>query len=435
MTLNGSDLEQLRDAFVMVYDADSLREFLRFRLDRRLDSYITPNATFPNAVFQVLDHAQKERWLRRLVARAAEFRADVAEFVNLCQRILDQYPPDSDPTKGPRLFRDDNTVNILLLPFDAMEKVTTKDIRPERAILMRLSDLQHEQNLALQIQYISIPDLPTSFTDGVAIGRDHGADLVIWGDYFQTSSNDETRVRLRWALVDFHLPIIDKVGKTPIEPVNNISLLSEGYLQYDIDFVIYWCLVHTEMKMAHYQQAVEQLNLIVERFGNKFEGIVSFQLDGNGMNFHISRPTVQLAFYFGYCYQRLKQYDRAIPCWDHILYGSTKRTGGSSMAWNTMAIAISRGNPDEVQALLQVLLSKAEAISMTTGIEGAFPVLQEVFTYARSAESNSTLYNAVFADVVQWLSKELNLSGSERSSSLPLIESLRTMYRRPRRHS
>lgn len=91
MTLNGQDFQRLRDAFVEAYDKDSLETLLRFQLNRRLDALVSPIANIEIAVFQLLDRAQKEGWLRELIEKAADERMQNAKFATLCRDVLVKY--------------------------------------------------------------------------------------------------------------------------------------------------------------------------------------------------------------------------------------------------------------------------------------------------------------------------------------------------------
>jgi tetratricopeptide (TPR) repeat protein len=366
-----------------------------------------------------------------IVGLIAESRSSVADAtaymipVSAFPQRLAKEPPHSKPP----LFRKDETFNVLFLPFDPIEKITTKEIKPERAILKRLTDMQHGENLALQVRYREEGILPISFEDGAAIGRKLGAHLVIWGDYFQSLTANSTNIALRWALVDVNLANIMPTGKVPVQSVESLTLLTEGYLQEDIDYVIFWCLAHMEMKMAHYERAIERLNRVVSQFGNKFQGVVSRKTDWHGIQLTINEPALQVCFYFGHCYQCLKQYDKAIPYWDRILIGTAGTKGGNFAAWDALALAITNKNPEQTNTLLHILFSKAHAQLLLGDQEAGLGTLRQIYRNAKLAQNTPQLYERTFARVIEWLRNDLKLpeteSDSAKSSTGLIFEALR----------
>ncbi len=73
LRLTGQELGKLRDALVETFSPERFEELLRYRLDKRLDSFAGGNDTFNRAVFRVLENANQTLWWRDLLraARAA----------------------------------------------------------------------------------------------------------------------------------------------------------------------------------------------------------------------------------------------------------------------------------------------------------------------------------------------------------------------------
>jgi tetratricopeptide (TPR) repeat protein len=166
--------------------------------------------------------------------------------------------------------------------------------------------------------------------------------------------------------------------------------------------------------MAWHEQALEQLKSLISRFGDKFRGIVSFKMDETGFSLSINRPEIQVLYYFGYCYQCLGRYEKAIPLWDAILVGGSK-SGGSVMAWDTLGIAIGHSNPEQVKALLHVLFMKALAQSLHGDNDAAVQTYRQVYAYAKSARPHAELYDSVFADAVKLVQDGLQISEAEET--------------------
>jgi tetratricopeptide (TPR) repeat protein len=342
----------------------------------------------------------------------------VAAYATLYIRnVLDLRIWECIPNRMPRgepsqPFREENTFNILLLPFDPLEKLPAKEIKPERVILKRLSDMGHEQKLPVQVTLIEDELLlPVTFERGVELGRCHGANLVIWGDYYQSVERNATELALRWALVDppslANLPL---TGKTPIEAVESLSLLTQGHLQGDIDFVLFWSLSHFEIAAARYQNALTHLETVIKRFGERFPNTMSFRMDERGFSITVNRQGVQLIYYMGHCYQKLGQPEKAITCWDKLLISSGGQKGSSVFVAHLLALAISMGESAEVvRGLLHVLLRKAATQLELQDFKAATKTFQQVYHYADMAKNNPALSGPIFAPVIAWLRDDLKI--------------------------
>lgn len=332
-------------------------------------------------------------------------------------KILEKIKEDTPRGEPERVFSDEDSFRVLLLPFDPLEKVQSKDVQVERAIQKRLLDVKSDEDLELEVAFLNRGLAPIQASEGADIGRKLGAQLVIWGDYYQSSSTDETKDRLRWALVDLSLPNVTPSGKTPILSMESLAMISEGFLQGDIDYIIAWALGHLQMNRGNFERAVKRFESVAARHGDKFPQVTSFSMDESGFHFRIERPAVHLLFYLGFCYQRLGETEKAIHCWTHILTGSSRSEGGSFFGWDSLGTAIGSGNPEEVKGLLYVLLSRAHAYTALGDSESAVRDFRTVLMYAKSAEGNSEL-DSVFQPLVSWIQGELGIVLDTETSKL-----------------
>jgi hypothetical protein len=71
--VKGKDLEEIRDVLVDCFDENDFAMLLRFKLDIRLDAEIAGD-NFTMIVFNTLRKAEREGWLRELIAAAAKAR-------------------------------------------------------------------------------------------------------------------------------------------------------------------------------------------------------------------------------------------------------------------------------------------------------------------------------------------------------------------------
>ena len=78
-------------------------------------------------------------------------------------------------------------------------------------------------------------------TDAKLLGAKYGADLVIWGELYQSCGSD-MEACLNYIALDKFSDKIEKKGKTNIEKINSLSDIRKGQLQKDVDQVIYWTL-------------------------------------------------------------------------------------------------------------------------------------------------------------------------------------------------
>lgn len=346
---------------------------------------------------------------------------------SFAESILRKIHNAEPPQTGATLFRDPGAFHVLLLPFDPIEQVHAKEIKLERAIQKRLLELKEQENLSLEVAYLERGVLPTSFGEGVAAGRKQTAHLVVWGDYYQQLQSDTTKVQLRWALVDVKLPHVTPTGKTAILPVESLTLISEGFLQNDIDYVIFWCLAHMELARARHDRAAVHFESVATKFGDKFRGVVSFTLGEDGVELKIERPAVQLFFYLGLCYQKTGQHEKAITCWSYILTGSAGSKGGNAFAWDSLGVAISNEDAEAVRGLLYVLLNRALEYSSARNPEASRRDLQQVLHYAELAEGRPGV-KQIFQPLVEWVRDDLKISLTGSDSGVQeerLLDALR----------
>ena len=93
MASQGIQLRMLRDALCSAFNPQTLEEMLRFELDQRLDQ-LAPRGDIKQVAFWIIDKAEREGWLDRLVAAAAQANPGNRAL----QRYLKQYP--SQTTSG-----------------------------------------------------------------------------------------------------------------------------------------------------------------------------------------------------------------------------------------------------------------------------------------------------------------------------------------------
>lgn len=288
-------------------------------------------------------------------------------------------------------FTKAGTFNVLILPFDALEKSHAREVHYERALQKRLMGLKEEEGLEIDVAYLDDEKQPISFEDGIQIGRKYKADLVIWGDYYEQGQADSMQASLRYALVDIELPNVKPRGKSDILPVPTLTLISQGYLQQDVDYAIYWVLAHIQFKTRNYERALHYFKYVASNFGDKFQGVVNFRLDEKGFELKINRPSVQLLYYLAFCYYATGDLEKAVVCWSNILMGGGKSRSGL-FAYNTFGLAISSSNKEAVEICIYIMLYRAVAFETLGNKTSAIEDYMNLMNHAKAVEDNTEMH-------------------------------------------
>jgi len=125
---------------------------------------------------------------------------------------------------------------------------------------------------------------------GKKIGEKFNADLVIWGDLYEKCYIDPFKACLKYAVLKEGIRNIETVGQTGIETIASMADITEGYLQRDVDYIIYWSLGLEAYDKKDYERALTHFEKIEAEFSEKYE-ILFFNL--------------------ATCYYRLKYYDKS----------------------------------------------------------------------------------------------------------------------------
>lgn len=104
----GLKMEEVRDALVEGYDADSLTQMVRFRLDKRLDTFVGPGP-LKKRMYELLEVADREGWDTRLICEAYRFRPGNTALLQLYEKyglapgITVQKAGIAQPAVAPRI--------------------------------------------------------------------------------------------------------------------------------------------------------------------------------------------------------------------------------------------------------------------------------------------------------------------------------------------
>ena len=128
--------------------------------------------------------------------------------------------------------------------------------------------MSEQENLAISVVLDTIHSQPTGNSDARKIGRETGADLVIWGTSFK-SGNISDEATLKYVLVDETPYRLNESGKSPTKQIASPKEITEGRLQKDIDYIIYWTFGLEAFTQNNCVQADYYFNNIFTKFPNK----------------------------------------------------------------------------------------------------------------------------------------------------------------------
>ena len=170
------------------------------------------------------------------------------------QRVYKKYFPEK--------FDKDNKFHVLILSFEKFNNQENRNLNIEEAVAKRLEDINEIETNKVDI-IIDKNKKPTSSTEAKLIGKSRNADIVIFGEYYSNKYQISDDIRIRWILInDFELKN-NKLGDSKRSPIERLSLLSDGFLLNDIEFIFYWFLGLTRFKNSDYEKAISYFNKLL----------------------------------------------------------------------------------------------------------------------------------------------------------------------------
>jgi len=170
-----------------------------------------------------------------------------------------------------------NSCKILILPFNGLDQCKEKPAKYEEVLEMRYRDLRIKYNFDIEIISLESVDPPKDEEEVRKIGEEKKADIIIWGDYAEyCKGNSDISVKYI-ALRDINkeeafIKGRDKFyGDSGVQPLTSIYQLKKGYLQKDIDYVVFWSCFksawndESDKKFELFIDAIEDNNFIDTR--------------------------------------------------------------------------------------------------------------------------------------------------------------------------
>lgn len=191
-----------------------------------------------------------------------------------------------DTTKG--------SYNVLFFPFQRLGDHKNSETGMEMTIITRLLKLNDTDSLNLQIKYDS-NYVVRSYSDANLIGKKLKANLVIWGDFYvkdREACLNFANIKVRESSLE-----LQRFGSSKIETINKLSELSEGKLQKETDYIIYWVAASRCYANQNYTKALTFFSKIKNEYS----------------------PTFELYLYLGCCFFSLETYKEAKEPFENAL--------------------------------------------------------------------------------------------------------------------
>lgn len=154
-----------------------------------------------------------------------------------------------------RLKKSTKDFKIALLPFTPDRNCQYEKSNYELILLERLKNKATEENLSIETVLLETEMCPITIDEVFKIGNETRADLVIWGEYDEDCS-EPTKIRLRYAFLKGNDWIKPVTKKTQKKELKDIELLREGFLQREMDDLIYYCLALSALKKGDWRNLV-----------------------------------------------------------------------------------------------------------------------------------------------------------------------------------
>lgn len=157
-----------------------------------------------------------------------------------------------------------SSFKILLLPFNPDRNCTSINTDYETQLIHRYRNIEKKRNLNIEVELSSRKVCPATCKEAQRLGQEENADFVIWGNY-EEEINGKMHLRLRF--VNVHKNYIgyrQSCGDTGLQELYKLGDLRKGYLQNDLDNLLYLSLVEREMYRRNYEIAltfIDQINI------------------------------------------------------------------------------------------------------------------------------------------------------------------------------
>ncbi|MBF0378941.1 MAG: hypothetical protein HQK72_15895 [Desulfamplus sp.] len=170
-------------------------------------------------------------------------------------------PPDSKQPEKQSFDLSKKSFKVLILPFFPASHCKDREVRYEETIKNRLL----QKNLNLQVIFRKDKEVST-FEEARLV--DKNADLILWGDFAEQCNLNESKVCVKYTISEKlknEHPHISIYNSTGFQPLNNITELSEGYWQENVDYIIYWVLGYEAYNRDANKEAISYFSSLLPK--------------------------------------------------------------------------------------------------------------------------------------------------------------------------
>lgn len=202
---------------------------------------------------------------------------------------------------------DTTNLKIAILPFKPDIDCIELDIDYKGQLLERLENKRQNEDLLIKVLSLSgdSTHCPSTNDQARQIGLDINADMVIWGSYEEDTKGIKA-LRVRYSVIsNFSIDVGLRNSDSEMQLAYSLSQLRDGYLQTDIDYVIYWVQGMNSYKKGFHKEAIKYFNKIINNYPDKIYTLETYLILGE-IYYEMLRGDESLKYYT-YALEILKQ--------------------------------------------------------------------------------------------------------------------------------
>lgn len=188
---------------------------------------------------------------------------------------------DSSGNKLSAFHKNDSLfLKVLLLPFRPDISSKYVNVNYKAQLIERLAKISEKDSLKIKILDIYDSVYPKTVTEAREIGNMKNADLVIWGSYEENQLiGGSDKIRIRYAILkNFEIDASLITGDSEMQELKSLSQLRNGYLQENIEYLLYWIQGLYFYKKREYRSAAKYFEIINTTIPNYADAESYFRL-------------------------------------------------------------------------------------------------------------------------------------------------------------
>jgi len=137
------------------------------------------------------------------------------------------------------VWKNADSFKVLVLPFNPDKNCVIEESKYEEQIVNRINEELQDFN-HVESQYNASYNCPNSLEDIINIGKSAKADFVVWGNYLEECDGNSNLIRIKYKFISQEDGSFKskEIGDTGYEKLENLTDLSKGLYQGDMDFLI-----------------------------------------------------------------------------------------------------------------------------------------------------------------------------------------------------